>query len=272
MGNINFKKAFLFVVIAIFLPGPPVGAEEDAAAELAKKLANPIANLISVPIQVNYDDNMGLNQGGSQWKINIQPVIPFSISEKWNIITRTILPLIDQEDIPVAGQGESGLGDIVASQFFSPKAPSASGWIWGVGPVWLLPTATEDSLGGEKLGLGPTAVALKQSGPWTYGALFNHIWSVAGDDDRADVNATFLQPFVAYVTRTHTTFSLNTESTYDWESEEWSIPINFLVAQMLKIGGLPIQIAVGVRYWADSPEGGPEDWGARLQLTFLFPK
>lgn len=171
------------------------------------------------------------------------------------------------------GQGESGLGDIVASQFFSPKAPTAGGWTWGIGPVWLLPTATEDSLGSEKWGIGPTAVALKQSGPWTYGALFNHIWSFAGDDDRADVNSTFLQPFVAYlITSTRTTFSLNTESTYDWEMEEWSVPINLGVAQMLKIGKLPVQIAAGVRYWVDSPDGGPEDWGARLQFTFLFPK
>jgi hypothetical protein len=248
----------------------PARAEDQA--ELAKKLANPISSLISVPIQVNYDQNMAQNQEGSQWKINIQPVIPFSMSENWNINTRTIVPLIDQDDIPVPGQGESGLGDITASQFFSPKALTAGGWTWGAGPVWLLPTATEDSLGTGKWGIGPTAVALKQSGPWTYGALFNHIWSFAGDDDRADVNSTFLQPFVAYVTKTHTTFSMNTESTYDWESEEWSVPINFMVKQMLKIGRQPVQIAAGVRYWVDSPEGSPEDWGARLEFTFLFPK
>jgi hypothetical protein len=242
-------------MILLFSAHPAMATDHD---ELAKKLANPIASLISLPLQLNYDQDIGPQDQGSKWVLNIQPVIPFSLGDNWNIITRTILPVIDQNDIPSPGMGESGIGDIVASQFFSPKVPSQSGWTWGVGPVWLLPTATDDTLGGEKLGMGPTGVALKQAGSWTYGMLANHIWSVAGDDDRADINTTFVQPFIAYVTRTHTTFSLNTESTYDWENKEWSIPLNFMVAQMLKLWPLPVQISLGARYWADSPGNGPE--------------
>ncbi len=259
--------------ISFALTIPANAQEEDAAAELAKKLANPIASLISVPIQANYDEGIGPEGEGSQWRVNVQPVIPFSLNEEWNLITRTIVPFVDQQDVPLDGMSESGLGDIVASQFFSPKAPTAGGWIWGAGPVWLLPSASDDALGGEKFGMGPTFVALKQVGPWTYGALANHVWSVAGDDDRDDVSATFVQPFLSYiVTATKTTLSLNTESTYDWEAEEWSIPVNFVVTQLLKVGKLPVQVGAGVRYWADSPDYGPEGWGARLQWTFLFPK
>lgn len=259
-------------VTALALAIPAVAQDDDKAAELAKKLANPIANLISVPLQYNYDGNYGPDDEGSVSRLNIQPVIPLSVNDKWNVITRTIVPLIDQQDIPVKGESKSGLGDIVASQFFSPKAPTSRGWIWGAGPVELLPTASDEMLGGEKWGVGPTAVALKQVGPWTVGGLANHIWSVEGPDDRADVNATFLQPFLSYITKTKTTLGLNTESTYDWENEQWSVPLNATIAQLLKIGPQIIQLSVGARYWAESADNGPEGWGARAQLTFLFPK
>lgn len=240
--------------------------------ELAKKLANPVASLISVPIQVNYDENYGTSDQGSVWITNIQPVIPFSLNEEWNLISRTILPLVDQSDIPVSGAGESGVGDIVQSFFFSPKATTSGGLIWGIGPVLLLPSASDNALGGEKWGVGPTGVVLKQQGPWTFGALANHIESFAGEDNRADVSATFIQPFMSYITKTKTTIGLSTESAYNWETEEWSVPINLTVNQLLKVGNQLIQVGGGVRYWADSTTNGPEDWGFRLQLTFLFPK
>jgi hypothetical protein len=244
------------------------GDEKAKEAELAKKLQNPVANLISVPIQNNWDFGIG-PANAMRYTANIQPVIPFTLTKDWNLITRTILPVIDAESPVVGGRDASGLGDIVQSFFLSPKEP-LGGWILGGGPVFLWPTATDSVLGSGKWGGGPTVVALRQEHGWTYGALANQIWSYAGWGDNS-VNATFLQPFISRTTKTYTTFSLNTESTYDWTRHQWSVPLNLGIAQLLKIGKQPVQFQIGGRYYADKPSGGP-DWGLRFTVTFLFPK
>ncbi|TPL02627.1 transporter [Mesorhizobium sp. B2-4-14] len=247
------------------------GSADAADSDLAKQLSNPIASLISVPFQFNYDTGYGPADGHKAY-LNVQPVIPFSLNDDWNVISRTIVPIAWQSDIAGSSGNQFGLGDIVQSVFFSPKKPTAGGIIWGVGPVFLVPTATDELLGGKKWGAGPTAVILKQSGPWTFGMLANHIWSFAGASDRADVNATFLQPFVAYTTPDAWTFTLNSESTYNWAAHEWSIPINASVSKLVKFGAQPVSLTAGVRYWVDSPAGGPEGFGIRLGATLLFPK
>lgn len=237
-------------------------------ADLAEKLQNPVADLISVPIQSNWDFGIG-PKNAYKYTANIQPVIPFSVSEDWNVITRTIVPVIYAEP-PVEGASyQHGLGDTTQSFFLSPKAP-VGGWILGAGPVLYYPTASDSSLGVGQWGAGPTGVALRQEHGFTYGVLANQIWSYGGWGDQ-DVNSTFLQPFVSYTTKTYTTFGVNTESTYDWQASQWTVPINFTVQQLVKIGKLPVAFQVGYRYYADTPPGGP-DWGLRFTVTFLFPK
>jgi hypothetical protein len=248
----------------------PAAAQDNA--ELAKQLANPIASLISLPIQLNWDDDIGPADGGTRLTMNVQPVIPFSLNDDWNLISRTILPLVDQHDIFPGSGDQFGLGDTVQSLFFSPKAPSGRGWIWGVGPVFLLPTASDDLLGTGKWGAGPTAVALKQQGPWTYGALVNHIWSFAGERNRNDISNTFLQPFVSYTTAEAWTIAANVEATYDWKAEQWNIPFALLVSKVTRIGNQLISLQAGPRYYLESSPSGPEGWAFRLNLTLLFPR
>jgi hypothetical protein len=247
----------------------------DDTADLAQKSQNPIAALYSLPIQFNWNQHMGPTNDGIQAVTNIQPVLPFSINEDWNLISRTILPVIDQRSLAQNGLADkSGVGDITQSLFFSPKAKTENGWIWGAGPVFLMPTGSDDLLTNDQWAAGPTAVALKQANGWTYGALANHLWSLEGSpaDGREKINASFLQPFLSYTTSTYTTFGINTESSYDWQAKEWSVPVNLTVTQLLKLGGQPLSIQLGPRYWLDSTENGADGWGFRAAITLLFPR
>jgi len=239
------------------------GKAQDS--DIQQQLSNPIASLTLVPIQVNYDRGIGPVEDGYKITTNVQPVIPFKLDDGWSIV-----PIISQDDIfPTAGD-QFGLGDSLQSFFLVPK--TVNGFTWGAGPALLWRTGTERLLTSGKWAAGPTAVALQQTGPWTIGILANHVWSFAGDENRADVSSTFVQPFIAYAASGGWTYTLNTESSYDWVGEQWTVPINFQISKLTKFGNQPVSLTGGIRYWADAPENqGPEGWGGRAAITFILP-
>jgi len=253
------------------LESSEISGENDAAG-MAQKLANPLAAMISFPMQLNYDQDFGEHDTGDRFLMNVQPVVPISISRDWNLISRTILPVVTQDELAAGTGRQTGLGDTTESLWFSPVKPTGKGLIWGVGPVILIPTATDDLLGGGKWGLGPTIVGLKQNGPWTVGGLANHVWSVAGSDNRNDINSTFIQPFITYNTPAAVTYALNLEASYDWESEQWAIPVNLMVSKLKRFDKQMISFQGGIRYWIKSTDSGPEGLGLRFAVTLLFPR
>jgi hypothetical protein len=240
-------------------------------ADLAKQTQNPVADLVSVPLQNNV--NFGVGPGDDlQYILNVQPVVPFRLSEDWNLISRTIVPLIYQPELAPGVGDVFGLGDIQQSLFLSPARPGRL--IWGVGPILQLPTATDDALGQGKWGAGPTVVALTMHGPWVLGALVNNVWSFAGASDRPAVNQMLIQPFLNYNLPDAWYVGTSPIITANWKADRdnrWTVPLGASVGKIVRLGGLPANVQVGGFYNVVRPDAAAE-WQLRIQVQFLFPK
>jgi hypothetical protein len=246
-------------------------AAEESASELAKKTQNPVADLISVPFQNNF--NFGVGPGNDlQYVLNIQPVIPVRINAEWNLITRTIAPVIHQPEMTPGAGSTTGLGDINTSLFLSPAKPGK--FIWGVGPILQFPTASDDDLGTDKWCAGPAAVGLVMSGHWVVGALANNIWSYAGDDNRPDVNQFLFQYFINYNLPDGWYLTSAPIITANWEAgsgNKWTVPIGGGAGKLVRIGRLPVNFQLQAFYNLEKPDQAA-DWSLRFQFQFLFPK
>ena len=251
----------------------PAAAESDEArtAALAKAAQNPVADLISVPFQNNTNFGIG-PYNRDQDVLNIQPVIPLHLTKNWNLITRTILPVVWQPDASKPSQGWYGLGDLNPSLFLSPRNPGKL--IWGVGPAIVLPTATADQLGQGKVSAGPAVVVLTTPGHWVIGALANNVWSFAGSGSRPPVNQFLLQYFLNYNMKHGWYVTLQPIITADWRASNgnsWTVPFGGGVGRIMKIGFQPVNISGQFYGNAAYPNGG-SPWSMRLQIALLYPK
>lgn len=272
----QFISALAFACACV-AAATPAYAEPDAATKeaLAKASQNPVADMISLPLQNNLNGGIGPDYQ-KQDVLNIQPVYPIELNSDWNLITRTILPVISQPSLGTRNPVTYGLGDLQFSEFLSPS--NSQGWIWGAGTVLQVPTGSEPVLGQGKWGLGPTAVALHldKGSPWVYGALVNNVTSVAGQSDRQRVNQMLVQPFINYNFRSHPGLALSFSPiiTANWEatgSNQWTVPLGLGVSQILFIGNQAVSVQIAGYSNVVRPDYAPI-WTARLQFTFLFPK
>ena len=246
------------------------GADTDTEA-LAKAAQNPVASMISVPLQNNTAFAVG-PYDRTQDVLNIQPVIPVSISENWNLIARIIQPIVCQPNVSQLSQGSYGLGDMNPTFFFSPAKPSKL--IWGVGPTFVIPTATADQLGQGKFSMGPGVVLLTTPGKWVIGTLINNVWSVAGSGSRPPVNQMLLQWFVNYNMKKGWYLATSPIITANWRASSGNVltlPFGGGVGRIMKLGNQPVNLLAQLYGNAVYPTG-TSPWSMRLQIQFLYPK
>lgn len=257
-------------VLSALIVASGFGEGETDEGALARAAQNPVASMMSVPFQNNTSFGIGPHNR-SQNVLNIQPVIPFGLSDDWNLITRTICPLIYQPFVSRESGGKFGLGDINLTAFLSPAKPGAI--IWAVGPIVSFPTGTDEILGTEKWAAGPSAVVLIMQGPWVIGALANNLWDFAGASDRGQVNQMLIQYFINYNLPGGWYLVSAPINTANWKApsgEKWTVPIGGGFGKIMAIGGLPVNASAQAYYHVEKPTGGP-DWSLRLQVQFLFP-
>ncbi len=258
-----------YLCIAIMCLVTPLMAQESND-ELARKSQNPVADLISIPIQYNANFNYGYDKDKVQNVVNFQPVIPISLSKEWNLITRTIIPVIYTE-FP---EHQTGIGNIQFTGFLSPA--NSGKFIWGVGPVFQFPTRTDTYLGNKMWSAGPAAVGLTMQGPWVVGLLAQNVWSYAGPSgrDNSSINSFLAQPFINYNLPKAWYITFSPILTADWTaqgSEQWTVPLGLGIGKIFRIGRLPFNGQISAYSNVVHPSLGPT-WQLRAQIALLLPK
>jgi hypothetical protein len=251
-------------------PGWSQPDDDQRAESEAMVLANPIPAMVILPVRLKYDAGVG-PAGGTRMTLSVQPILPVALGADWLLITRTTLPLIHQSHLAPGAGAQLGLGDLTTSGFFTPMPTGRGGLIWAAGPTLHLPTATSALLGASKWGVGPAFVVLEQARPFTVGLLVNHLWSVAGDATRPDLNMTHLQPFFSHVSPGGLTLGIRSGASYHWTGGQWVVPVDLTASQIVRIRRRPGNVGAVLRYGLIGPAGAP-DWSIQMQVTHTFQR
>jgi len=242
---------------------------ENSQEELARAAQNPVSSLISLPLQNNTNFKYGPEEK-TQNVLNVQPVIPFEVSEDWNLITRTIVPIVSQPGFKPDQDRENGLGNVLFTAFLSPI--HSGDWMWGAGPAVQLPTSSDDQIAADEWAAGPSFVVLTMPGQWVVGTLVSQIWDISGDDD---IDFLTVQPFVNYnfeggwYATSSPIITANGEAD---SSDEWTVPVGGGFGRIFRVGEQPLNAQMQAFYNVEKPDDIGPDWTLRMQLQFLFPK
>jgi len=256
----------------------PTTHEGKSMAEVNKQLNNPVGDLWALNLQFNryYLQGEATDRTREQDLMNFQPVLPIHLTSEWNLITRPVFPYIFSSPDFEPGEGwdeKSGLGDIALVSLLSP-AKVSSGVIWGAGPTFIFPTATNDALGQGKYQAGPAAVGLYMGKEWVFGTLAQQWWSFAGDNDRESTSQANIQYFIQYLFGDNWQIGMAPNILIDWKADQdnrFTVPVGLGIGKLVRIGPLPVKFTAEVDYMVVRPDEFGQEWGVRFQIIPVLP-
>lgn len=243
-------------------------SNNDDIEKLARQMANPLSSITNIPLQNNFDFKVG-PYSGFRYNLNVQPIFSFRLTENWNVMSRSIVSFISQNNVIAENSSQTGIGDILQSFFLTPGKVKSK-FIWGAGPVISIPTATNDVFRSNKWSIGPTILLVRKDKHFTVGALMNSLWSFAGSGTN-DVSTTFIQPFISYTAKRGRSYSMGSENTQDWNNDIFGGDITIILAQILKIKKQIIQFGIGPKFYYGNNPYNPK-WGIRFNIALIYPK
>lgn len=260
--------------LALLAQEPQAKTPEEIQQEeeqLLKQLANPLSAMASVATLLDFDYHIGPGEDGHRTTLSFQPTVPLSLGEQWSIVSRSVLPVVYQEEITPGAGSQAGIGDLTEAVYAAKMEPGPRGWVWGAGPIVQIPIGSEDLLTNKKWSLGPSIAFVKQQDDLTYGLIASQLWSIGGSGQRPDVNVGLYSPFLTYQSTGLWNLELQVPFTYDFNAHQWTVPVLLTIEKLVSFQKVPVTISFGVRYWAEGPQSSPHDLAFRFGLTLAFP-